>query len=246
MKSIINQPTLYKQVNHWLNIIQYSLLPARCILCETSIKGQKDLCKACETRFIRLNSCCSRCATSFASHSLENNICGNCQKQPPAFDKVYAPFVHQGNIRHLINDLKFNNAYKNARLLAELLAQHISIKCTLKPELIIPMPLHPQRYRERGFNQSLEIAKIVSQLLKIPYSTTHCQRIKNTAHQINLTGKQREQNIKQAFKLSMPIKHKHIVIIDDVMTTGATANELAKIFKTGGVKRVDIWVCSRR
>jgi Predicted amidophosphoribosyltransferases len=113
------------------------------------------------------------------------------------------------------------------------------------PEIIIPVPLHPQRFRERGFNQSIEIAKSLSRHLNIPIDTQSCIRKRNTLHQIDLPARQRQSNMKQAFKVKQPMKARHIAILDDVMTTGSTVNELAKVLKQSGVNRVDIWVCGR-
>ncbi|WP_428357804.1 ComF family protein [Methyloprofundus sp.] len=111
--------------------------------------------------------------------------------------------------------------------------------------MIIPVPLHPKRYRQRGFNQTLEIGKIISQQLFIPIDNRCCLHIKNTPHQISLSGKQRQKNIKNAFQLQSTPEAQHIAILDDVLTTGATANELAKELKITGVSRVDVWVCAR-
>jgi ComF family protein len=160
------------------------------------------------------------------------------------FDETHAPFLHKGAIRYLIANLKFNQQYKNARLLGMLLASHIEKTAEL-PELIIPVPLHTQRYRERGFNQSVEISKTLSRLLNIPLNTKSCIRNRNTPHQIDLPAKLRHNNIKNAFRVIHPIKQQHIALVDDVMTTGSTVNEIAKVLKKSGVSRVDIWVCAR-
>ena len=203
-----------------------------------------DLCQPCYNGLISTGSHCLCCAKQFESDCINLQLCGDCQKNHPAFDITYAPFTHQGAIRYLINHCKFNGAYKNSRLLGLLLADYLTKNAEL-PELIIPVPLHPKRYRQRGFNQTLEIAKIIAQELSIPIDNTCCLHIKNTPHQISLTGKQRHKNIKNAFQMVKTPKAKHIAILDDVMTTGATANELAKVIKATGVSRVDIWVCAR-
>lgn len=204
-----------------------------------------DLCQPCYDAQTRTASHCSCCAKPFSNDSLNFQLCGECQKNHPAFDKTYAPYTHQGAIRYLINQCKFSGAYKNSQLLGQLLADYLRNQPGILPELIIPVPLHPKRYRQRGFNQSLEIGKIIAQKLSIPIDNTSCLRIKNTTHQITLNAKQRHKNIKQAFQLIKTPNARHIAILDDVMTTGATANELAKTLKLSGVKQVDIWVCAR-
>jgi len=203
-----------------------------------------DICEPCYDAQQETGSHCICCAIQYENKHLNLQLCGNCQKKHPAFDKTYAPFLHQGAIRYLINHCKFNGAYKNTRLLGLLLANYLFKNAEL-PELIIPVPLHPKRYRQRGFNQTLEIGKIIAMELSIPIDNRCCIRIKNTAHQVSLNAKQRHKNIKNAFQLIKTPKVKHIAILDDVMTTGATANELAKTLKCAGIEQVDVWVCTR-
>jgi len=188
--------------------------------------------------------CCYKCAKTFATASSTPRLCGSCLSKSPAFNETHAPFIHQGSIRYLITTLKFNRQYQNARLLGYLLATQLK-KTAETPELILPVPLHKLRYQERGFNQSIEIAKVLSRQLNIPIDTQSCIRNRNTPHQIDLPAKQRHKNIRNAFTVKRAIKAQHIAILDDVMTTGSTTNELAKVLKKAGVSRVDVWVCAR-
>ncbi|MFK5948994.1 MAG: ComF family protein [Methylococcales bacterium] len=230
--------------NNWINIIQHYLFPPTCILCGNEGFSFQDICQGCFNDLTRNIHCCYRCAEIFNTANTTPQLCGQCISNTPAFDETYAPFTHQGIIRYLIAHLKFNKQYKNARLLGMLLAEYLARTAEL-PELIIPIPLHKIRFQQRGFNQSFEIAKTLSKQLNIPLDTNACIRYRNTPHQIDLPAKQRHKNIKNAFKIIRPIKAQHIAIFDDVMTTGTTVNELAKIFKKSGVSRVDVWVCAR-
>ncbi len=153
-------------------------------------------------------------------------------------------FIYQGEIRHLITSLKFGAHTKNARLLGMLLAEHLKQTAQV-PDLIVPVPLHKFRYRERGFNQAIEIAKIVSKELRIPLDITSCIRHHDTPHQIALPAKQRHKNMENVFTLIKPINLHHVAILDDVMTTGSTVHELANLLKKAGVSRVDVWACAR-
>ncbi|MFZ2406068.1 MAG: ComF family protein, partial [Methylobacter sp.] len=171
-------------------------------------------------------------------------FCGRCLSRPPAFDETYAPFIHQGAIRHLIGTLKFGAHYKNARLLGMLLAEHLK-QTAERPDLILPVPLHKTRYRRRGFNQAIEIARTVAKELQIPLDLTSCRRHRDTPHQTQLPAKKRRKNLKNAFSIVKPIHARHIAILDDVMTTGSTAHELAYVLKKSGISRVDVWVCAR-
>jgi ComF family protein len=107
------------------------------------------------------------------------------------------------------------------------------------------VPLHPNRYRQRGFNQSIEIARHVAKQLKIPLDLNSCVRIRDTDHQTGLSAKQRQSNLKQAFAVTKPLVYQHVTIIDDVITTGSTAAALATTLKNQGVNRVDVWACAR-
>jgi len=144
----------------------------------------------------------------------------------------------------LIGSLKFGANYKNARLLGMLLADHLK-QTAERPDLIIPVPLHKARYRERGFNQAIEIARTVAKEMQIPLDLDSCRRHRDTPHQTQLPAKKRQKNLKNAFSIIKPIHARHIAILDDVMTTGSTAHELAYVLKKAGASRVDVWVCAR-
>jgi ComF family protein len=171
-------------------------------------------------------------------------LCGQCLKKTPEYEHTFAPFIYQGAIRHLIKGLKFNNHYKNAKLLGSLFAEQLQQDSDL-PECIIPVPLHKNRYQERGFNQSLEIAHTVAKQLRIPLELNACIRHRDTPHQLSLPAKQRHENIKNAFSIVKPIHYSHIALLDDVMTTGSTVAEITGVLKKTGVQRVDVWVCAR-
>lgn len=215
--------------------------PSSCLLCDNRGLSGKDICHYCLQQLLKNTLCCYQCGETLNQIS---KLCGRCLKESPAFEQTHAPFLYLGAMAYLISTLKFNQKYKNARLLGNLLAEYLQQHAEM-PECIIPIPLHKSRYRQRGFNQSLEIAKRVSHHLKIPLITDRCIRHRNTLHQIGLKNQQRRENINHAFSMAKPIDYQHVAVLDDVMTTGATANEMAKLLKTAGVKRVDIWVCAR-
>jgi ComF family protein len=172
------------------------------------------------------------------------SLCGHCLKKPFFFDRTHAPFIYQGEIRFLIQTLKFNAQLKNARLLGLLLADFLRDHAEI-PDYILPVPLHKSRYRERGFNQAIEIARTVARCLSVPLDLSSCQRQRNTYRQTDLSARQRHTNLRNAFAVRGAAMGQHIAILDDVMTTGATANELAKTLIKSGVDRVDVWVCAR-
>jgi len=230
-------------VNNWLDIIQHYLLPPTCILCGHSGMAGYDICEVCYGHLPRNSPCCVQCGLYLPDVSSGPLLCGRCLGNPPAYDQVYAPFMYQGSIRHLLAGLKFAAHYKHARLLGMLLAVHLQSRP--KPALLLPMPLHNKRYRQRGFNQSIEIAKTVAKRLHIPLVLNLCIRQRDTPEQKNLSAKQRRQNIKNAFVVRRPLQGETVAILDDIMTTGSTVQELALALKQAGAGRVEVWVCAR-
>ena len=114
----------------------------------------------------------------------------------------------------------------------------------LKTECLIPVPMHPKRLQQRGFNQAAELVKHLSRAFKIPYALSHCKKIINTAPQAELTAAERRKNLRDAFH-ARPLPYQHVTLVDDLLTTGSTVNELAKTLKQLGVTRVDVWCCAR-
>jgi ComF family protein len=145
----------------------------------------------------------------------------------------------------LIPPAKFSQNLVILNLLGKLMAEHLTIEP--RPDVLIPVPLHSKRLRERGYNQSLELAKRITKQTGIPLNNKACKRIKNTLPQTSLSAEQRQSNLVGAFSvIRLKPVWQHIVLIDDVMTTGATVKELASVWLEAGVQRVDVWCCARR
>lgn len=231
-------------VNNWLDIIQDCLFPPTCLLCgEPGIRSQ-DICQACHDGLTLNTPCCYRCAGPLQIAGNPPRLCGDCIKRHPHYDEAYVPFLYSGSIRYLIHSLKYRAHFKQARLLGTLLGEFVA-RSAVMPDCIMPVPLHRSRYFERGFNQSLEIARTTANFLQIPLDYSTCRRAKNTTHQTGLNATQRRKNLRNAFSACKPVTASHIAVIDDVMTTGTTVNELAKMLKVAGAERVDIWACAR-
>lgn len=200
------------------------------------------LCQHCLNLLPILQHSCPKCASPLT----ENELCEHCSKNIIAFDATYALFLYQPPITKLIWQLKFNHALTHAQLFGDLLIQKIQksyLDCSL-PQLIIPVPLHKNRLKERGFNQALEIARPIARKLKIPIDLTP-KRSKHTLAQATLAAKDREQNVKNAFLLERKYDDMHIIVIDDVITTGSTIREFCYELKQVGAKRIDVWCCAR-
>ena len=227
-----------------------SLFPCVCVLCDAP--GQ-TLCKACRheaTRGIGIGAACPRCAIPLSDGS---HLCGRCLKRPPAFDASVAAAVYQGPFDVLVRSLKYSAHLAYAPLLAALLHERIEC-CTdsTSPrafDLLIPVPLSRDRMASRGFNQSIEIARPLAKRMKVPLDTTSVLRIRDTPPQAALPFDARRKNIRGAFAVidsrrSM-LEGLSVGIVDDVMTTGSTLDELAATLKRAGVARVVNLVVAR-
>jgi len=218
-------------------------LQLKCVFCHTPSKQAMALCKDCEEVLPFLpQTRCVQCALPLKSQ--HSGICGVCQNNPTYYDKTISVFSYDRPISQLMIDTKFNSKLIYINLLGKLLAQSITeYYQTPLPELMIPIPLHKKRLRERGFNQSLEIAKIIKKSINLPINFKCVSRIKNTQPQSKTRANLRQKNIKHAFRVNDFNLPKHIAIVDDIMTTGSTVNELSRILKTSGVEQIDIWCC---
>jgi len=240
-------------VDKRLGIIQRLLLPATCLVCDAAVGPSPaglDICPDCLSELDYVSgSSCQRCALPLSGQNLGPDgslLCGRCQRKPPLFDTVVPVFTYQGVVARLIQGLKFSGRLSHARLLGSLMGLHIRDSITDLPELLLPVPLHRRRLSERGFNQSVELARHICRYIgrrKILVDT--CVRQRYTTSQADLPAKQRRRNVRDAFYCRSTIKHRHVAIIDDVMTTGSTADELARVLKKAGAERVVVWVCAR-
>lgn len=238
----LRQPKNQEQVYSWPRIIQKLAFPPTCLLCGDQGEEDLDLCRSCRESLPYLNNTCQTCGLPLSQQDLPS--CGACLREPPPFDRMICAFRYEEPIRHLIQSLKFGSRHANARLLGALLAESINTTQAL-PEVVIPVPLHPLRYRERRFNQALEIARAVTGRLNLPLDYRTCHRIRPTNAQARLHADDRRKNIRRAFAVSSYLPYRHIALLDDVVTTGATVRELATTLRRAGADQIDIWACAR-
>ena len=215
-----------------------NLLPIPCRLCGVSCQHHA-LCDACINDLPLLGHACPRCAMP-TPHS---QLCGRCLNKPPQQDFSFSLFHYQEPIKGLIADFKYHDKLYLGQLFAHLMTKPLSHRHL--PQLLIPIPLHSKRLRQRGYNQSLELAKALSKSLKIPISNQFLTRTKNTAPQASLPFEQRKNNIQHAFSLMNENIPSHIVLIDDVLTTGHTANAAVKTLRQKGVETIEVWTIAR-
>jgi len=232
-------------VNNWINYIQRGIYPTGCLLCGTTGSQDMDICTPCLNDLPLNVNHCRICALPLPYNHADRPICGKCLKQHPRFDRCHAPFSYSYPISGLISDFKFNGKLHIGILLAKLFINLIETTDLELPERIIPVPLHPTRLQERGFNQAMELAKPIANHFDIPLDIQSCRRTRATQTQSSLDKKIRMKNMRGAFEVVKQIECEHLVLIDDVVTTGSTTNELAKVIKSTGVKKVDVWALAR-
>jgi ComF family protein len=197
-------------------------------------------CKQCELDFMKESPRCPICAKPHHAEA----VCGKCIISPPLFSSTTVLFNYAYPAKKMVLDFKFNKRVELSTFFAELLLDRIKSKDKL-PEALIPVPLHKKRQAQRGYNQSLELAKHLANKLDIPINASLCKRIVNTDPQSELPMKSRRKNVKNAFALNNDRMPKHIAIVDDVITTGSTINEISRLFKSAGCERIDIWAIAR-
>ncbi len=214
------------------------LLPQDCFVCGQE-SGGRPVCAACETDLPHLaGPLCPVCALP-APDGLR---CGACQNSPPAFDATTAAFRYAFPVEHIVQGLKYRHRLPLAGWLGGALAARIrptGVHC------IMPLPLSPQRMKERGFNQAQEIARPLARQFGLPFVPDACLRVFDSAPQASLPWKERQANIRNAFDCRIDLSGKTIAVVDDVMTTGATLNEFARVLKRHGAARVENWVAAR-
>ncbi len=215
-----------------------NLFKEACFLCVASDGDKLGMCRACYADLPwHTQPQCPQCG--LLSNGL---VCGACLSAPPSFDATRSLFVYEFPLDAMIQRYKYGNMLSLGYVFGTLLSQKINLA---NVDLVIPMPMHPVRLKERGFNQALEMAKIMTQHCPQKLDSKTAQRQKYTQPQASLPFKERVKNIKGAFKVVHDVTGQRIMIVDDVMTTGASLNELAKALKQKGASHVLCSVLAR-
>lgn len=214
-----------------------ALLPQDCLLCGAA-SGAALLCADCAAGLPALAA--PRCPVC-AAPTPHGDTCGGCLKSAPAYDATIALWRYGFPVDRLVQALKFEHRLA----LAGYFAGAMRAGPLPDAELLIPVPLSSPRLRERGFNQAAEIARPLANALGLPVNTENCRRTAETVPQTSLPWKERRRNVKDAFECDSDLTGKSVAVIDDVMTTGATLDELARTLKRHGAAKVTNWVVAR-
>ncbi|WP_295542377.1 ComF family protein [uncultured Thiohalocapsa sp.] len=237
----------------WRRVAADLIFPPTCILCGAPGDDGHDLCAGCAAELPVLGRACVRCALPLPvvaghgdahAHDDDGPLCGDCRRKPPAFTRAHAAFRYEPPLPTLVAGFKFNGRLNTLRLMGELLATSLHDAAVTRPACIIPVPLHMQRLRERGYDQALELARVVGRALDLPVVAA-CERTRATPPQTALERQARQHNLLGAFRAAADLTGAHVAVLDDVITTASTVGEVARTLRRAGARRVDIWCLAR-
>lgn len=232
-----------RPVDGWAARALRLLVPPRCLLCGMAGAAGRDLCAGCAADFATNAVCCPRCALPLP---VPAPLCGECLKHEPPFARAWAPFRYEHPLDLLEARFKFHADLAAGRVLSSLMIERAAVHVPDRPDLLVPVPLHAARLRERGYNQALELARPLARVFGIPLHTEALRRTRATPPQTGLDAKTRRRNLRDAFAIAASARlPEHVALIDDVMTTGATLRECARVLRRAGVARVDVWALAR-
>lgn len=216
------------------------LLPAACVLCAAPLDRGPHFCAACARALPRPAHHCPVCAAPAATETAAP--CGQCQRRPPPYDRVRAPFRYGPPVDRLVQGAKYSGRLDWLAVLAHQLLRHV--QASPQVELLVPVPLHRARLRDRGYNQSLELARPVARALRLPLRHA-LARVRATRAQTGLPAVERRANLRDAFAPIQALAGEPVALVDDVMTSGATAEAAAASLRAAGAARVEVWVVAR-
>jgi ComF family protein len=231
----------------WVGALGDALLPSACALCGARCAGA--VCRACHVHYLAGQPArCPRCANPVGAHD-SGLACGACQTQAPAFDATCAAAGYLAPLDQLVLQLKFGGTLALAPWFAQAIGEAAAVAGMDPPDLLCPVPLGARRLAERGFNQALEIARPLARTLGVALAPALALRVRETPAQSGVAPAERRNNLRRAFMLAphavAQLAGRHIGVVDDVMTSGATLHELAALLKRFGAARVSNYVFAR-
>jgi len=215
--------------------------PGLCPGCGHKLTNHQVFCSHCLNELKRIRNPCSLCGNE---NQTPDPICAACLYDQPRWQHMIAPLQYQGLTRELLMRFKFSESLEFSNSLIKTIINHFSSQQP-RPEVLIPVPLHHQRLMQRGYNQAFEIARLISRELSIPLDTNCLRRVRPTHAQAGLSAYKRQKNILKAFEAGNLRGYQHVAVIDDIITTGSTANEVTKTLHRVGIETVEIWGLAR-
>lgn len=220
----------------WLDLAT----PPRCLFCAAATDGA-GCCDGCRADLPWNRIACPGCALPSTSGSL----CPRCLRRPRRFDSAWSAFVLAAPVHGGLLGLKYHARFVQARVLGELMAQALRARSEPLPDLLLPVPLHWRRLMSRGYNQALLLARQIGARLDLPIDPRSLHRHGAGRDQIGQSAGARRANLRGVFSASASLKGRHVALVDDVMTTGATFDELARVCRRAGASRIEVWSAAR-
>ncbi len=235
----------------WGQSLADFFFPPLCPFCgQTQLKNLVNLpCSAClEQLKIFSHPRCPRCGLGFGSSLGDDHLCGECLGENRFFSRARAIGLYEGLLLEAISRFKYGGSSYLAQPLGKLLASYQDPEFSFREfDWVVPVPLHPQRLRQRGYNQALLLARRISREHRLPLDFQSLQRIRHTPPQTQLSGAERQKNIRGAFQVVHPdrMAERRVLLIDDVFTTGATVQECSRVLLHAGAKEVQVLTLAR-
>jgi ComF family protein len=235
--------------NRMVDRIQRELLevlaPSRCYWCRRLVGAGRGGCPACSDALPWHEHACRACSAPIAA-GRDASICTSCLEDAPPQDRSWAAFRYEAPIAQAIIDLKFHGRLTPAHILGRLMGERLARRAEPLPELLIPVPLATARLRQRGYNQALQLGRALSGRLALRLVPAAARRTRETGEQTRLDAAARRRNVRDAFAVDAAIvRGRHVALLDDVVTTGATMAELARAARAAGAARVEGWAVAR-
>jgi ComF family protein len=222
-------------------------LPRLCLFCGVAVgeAAAVAVCPECEAQIQWVASpLCTCCGVMFEDREGPDRVCGFCQTDPPPFTRARAAALYDGPVATAITRFKFSRQLAFLPVMQHWLKRPLCMELVADADLLAPVPLHPKRIKNRGFNQALLLARAFPE---VPLAREAVVRTRHTVPQVGLNPKERRDNVKGAFFVTDPplVKGKHVLLVDDLYTTGATVKECAKVLRKAGARRVEVLTVAR-
>lgn len=224
-----------------VQLLRRLLAPGCCLACGVEVEQFNTLCRGCRQQLEVISHPCHYCAQP---HSAAGAVCPACLRNPPRWQRMRIPFHYRGLVRDYLIQIKFDEALHLAYTLTQYSGSAF-VNPETPPEVLLPVPLHRSRLLERGYNQADEFAKLCAQASGIPIDRQSLQRVRATVRQSGLSAGRRSANVQGAFRYAPRREYRHVAIVDDIVTTGATVDELTRLLHRQGVEFVEVWALAR-
>jgi ComF family protein len=219
------------------------LYPPACIACAKVLPVRSPFCETCDLAVERLPT--ARCRTCAEPGAFARHTCPRCLGAPPPFARAWAAFAHEGPVARAIHRFKYEDHPELAPALAELLASECRQFLARAPRVLVPLPLHPRRYRERGYDQAWLLAQALARATGREASPNVLVRTRETRRQVGLPESERALNVAQAFQATCPVSGQAFLLVDDVLTTGATVRAAAEALGEAGASHIEVLTLAR-